>query len=84
MKALAVVVLRVMQLGISGGYQYLVSRQSVRYALHAVSLNHHLEDAPDNGGSFFIHDKVLLVLRVAAVAIRDAGGTRACRPASWP
>ena len=56
MKAFAVVVLRVMQLGISGGYQYLVSRQSVRYALHAVAINHHLEDAPNNGSSFFIHN----------------------------
>ena len=74
MKALAVVVLRVMQFGISGGYQYLVGGQNVRYALHAVSLNHHLEDAPDNGSGFFIHDKVLLVLRVAPVAVGDAGG----------
>lgn len=31
MKALAVVVLRVVQFGIGGGYQYLVSGQSVRY-----------------------------------------------------
>lgn len=51
MKTLAVVVLRVVQLGIGRGYQYLVSGQSVRYALHAVAVNYHLEDAPDNGGS---------------------------------
>lgn len=76
MKALAVVVLRVVQFGIGGGYQYLVSGQSVRYALHAVAVNHHLEDAPDNGSSFFIHNQVLLVLRVAAVAVGDAGDTR--------
>ena len=69
MKALAVVVLRVVQLGIGGGYQHLVSSQSVRYALHAVAVNHHLEDASDNGSSFFIHNQVLFVLRVAAVAV---------------
>ena len=74
MKALAVVVLRVVQLGIGGGYQHLVSSQSVRYALHAVAVNHHLEDASDNGSSFFIHNQVLFVLRVAAVAVGDAGG----------
>jgi len=43
--------------------------QSVRYALDTVSLKDHLEDAPDHGGGFFVHDKVLFVLRVAAVLL---------------
>ena len=49
MKAVAVVVLGAMMLGVCSGYQYLVSGQNVGYALYAASLNYHLE-AP-----FFLH-----------------------------
>ena len=64
-----------MLLRVGGGYEYLVLGQRPGDCLDAFPINDHLEDAPDNGGSFFIDNEVLFVLRVAAVAIGDAPRT---------
>ena len=74
-EAVAVVVLRVVLLCVGGGYQYLVLGQRPGDGLNAFPLNHHLEDAAHNGGGLLVHNQVLLVLRVAAVAIGDAPRT---------
>ena len=73
--AVAVVVLRVVLLCVCGGYQYLVLGQCPGDGLNTFPLNHHLEDAAHNGGGLLVHNQVLLVLRVAAVAIGDAPRT---------